>query len=318
MTGRPSTDHSVVQRQSPYGPIEPKRRVLVRFEQIHPIIRIAHVLTSVLTIPDRITYDHELVMMLSGTASIIMAGQTSTLEPGSLLFIPPFTPHAFSSTGPSSHIAVHFDFCPYDPQPDDEANGRDPYAIAWPGGLAPSTLTALAPGHWIEQTLRDVVEIHAGVDDPLGTIEASCRLARVLAQLLRWGGGRLTDAGGGVVSRVNQDRMARVVAHIGANLASTLTIEELATVADVGRSRFVTLFREATGDSPQQYIQQRRIAEARRLLANPSLQIKQIAAMTGFEDRFYFSKVFRRIDGLTPTQYRAAVLLGQSQLEEEE
>jgi AraC-like DNA-binding protein len=280
---------------------------MLRFEQIHPVIRIAHFQNSVLMIPDRITYDHELMLMLGGTASFTIDGQTLPAQAGSLLFIPPFTPHSFSSLEPSSHIAVHFDFCLYGPDTAEEADGREPYAIVWPGGLTPSTLTSLAPGHWIEQTLREVVERHADVDDPLGVIDASCRLTRVLTQLLRWGASRAT--GDGLVSRVNQERIARVVAHITANLASTLTVEELAAVADVGRSRFVTLFREATGDSPQQYIQQRRIAEARRLLANPALQIKQIAAMTGFEDRFYFSKVFRRVDGLTPTQYRAAVLL---------
>jgi len=310
MTGRPSTDHSLVQRASPYGPTEPKRKVMLRFEQIHPVIRIAHIQNSVLTIPDRITYDHELVLMLSGTASIAIGGQTLNVEPGSLLCIPPFTPHSFQAAASSSHVAVHFDFCTFGPDVLDEADGREPYEIVWPGGRTPPTATSLAPGHWIEQTLRDIVERHADEADPLSAIEASCRLARILAQMLRWGDPTIEASG--VVSRVNQDRMARVLAHIAANLASPLTIEELTLIADIARSRFVTLFREATGDSPQQYIQQRRIAEARRLLADPTLQIKQIAAMTGFDDRFYFSKVFRRVDGLTPTQYRAAVLLGHS------
>ena len=282
------------------------------------MIRIAHIHDSVLTIPDRILYDHELVLVLRGATRIAIGGQTRLAEAGALLFIPPFTPHAFQTPDNtrSAHIAIHFDFCSYTERLTDETAGREPYEVVWPGGFAPPSFSALAPGHWIEQTLREIVESHADEDDALSAIEASARLTRVLTQLMRWGAAA-SDAPN-VVSRVNHERMTRVLAHISAHLAAPLTLEDLAQVADVSRSRFVTLFREATGSSPQQYLQSRRIAEARRLLADPRLQIKQIAAMTGFEDRFYFSKVFRRVDGLTPTQFRAAALLGQHESSEDE
>jgi AraC-like DNA-binding protein len=309
-------DHTAVQRGAPYGPTEPKRKIRLHFEQIHPVLRIVHIYKSILTVPERIIYDHELLLMQKGASTFTIGGRTRSIEPGTLLFIPPFTPHSFQTPDRtrSEHIAVHFDYCAFELRQDVEAVGREPYEIIWPGGRTPPALTTLAPGHWIEQTLREIVDLHASEGDPLSAIEASCRFTRILAQLLRWGAG--ADAGA-VISRVNHDRIARVLEYIGANLASTLSVDELANIADVGRSRFVTLFREATGDSPQHYIQQRRVAEARRLLADPSLQIKQIAAMTGFEDRFYFTKVFRRVDGLTPTQFRAAALLGRGGVTEE-
>ncbi|MEO7717710.1 MAG: AraC family transcriptional regulator [Capsulimonas sp.] len=320
MTAARTSDYSLIQRASPFGPTEPKQKILLRFEQIHPIVRIAHLHDTTLTIPERIIYDHELVLVARGAMSLTMNGQARLAEPGTLLLIPPFTPHSFHTpTGiTNAHFAVHFDFSP-DARPSvDRPDGREPYEIVWPGGAQPPTFTALAPGHWVEQTLREIVDRHADEDDPLSAIETSCRLARVLTQLLRWGARAEAGDALGVAGRVNHERVARVLAHIAANLGDPLTLEELARVADVSRSRLVTLFREATGESPQQYIQGKRIAEARRLLADPSLQIKQIAAMTGFEDRFYFSKVFRRVDGLTPTQFRAAVLFGRSHSPEDE
>ena len=314
-------DHQLVQRASPYGPTEPKRKLLLRFEQIHPVIRIAHIHAAVLEIPERIIYDHELMLALSGTTTLHIGGRMRAVEPGTLLFLPPFIPHSFQpppGRPTSTHLAVHFDFCPHSPRQLDESEGPEPYEVVWPGGARLPAYSALAPGHWISQSLREVVASHADADDPLGAIEASARLTRVLTQLLRWGARAGSEGASDVVAHVNHERMARVLAHIAGGLASPLTLEELAAVADVGRSRFVTLFREATGGSPQQYIQQRRIAEARLLLADPSLPIKQIAAMTGFDDRFYFSKVFRRVDGLTPTQFRAAVLFGRSSAPEDE
>jgi len=320
MTVPRTLDHSAVQRASPFGPIEPKRKLFLRFEQIHPVVRIAHIQEGVLKIAERILYDHELVLILQGASVFTSAEQDFMTEAGTLLLIPPFTPHSFHTpTGVRcAHIAIHFDFSPESPPPLDNPAGREPYEIAWPGGVRLPSSHTIAPGHWIEQALREVVDWQANETDPLAAIEASCRVTRVAAQMLRWGARSEENGAAGSSARINHERMARVLAHIAANLAGTLALEELAHVADVSRSRFVTLFRDATGGSPQQYIQGKRIAEARRLLADPGLQIKQIAAMTGFEDRYYFSKVFRRVDGLTPTQFRTAVLYGHSAEPEEE
>jgi AraC-like DNA-binding protein len=303
-----------------YGMTEPKRRILLRFDQVHPVIRIAHFQNVTWTIPNRIIYDFEIILVTRGAVLFNMEGQTRRAEAGTLIFIPPFTPHVLQTpnAAPYAHFAVHFDFCPDIPPASEQAEGREPYEIAWPGGMQAPPLTTLAPGHWIEQALREIAEWRANEGDPLSGLEASCRLARVLAQLLRWGAGAETRKTPGAGARISHERMARVLAHIAENLGDPLTLKDLARVANVGRSRFMTLFREATGGSPHQYIQGKRIAEARRLLADPSLQIKQIAAMTGFEDRFYFSKVFRRVDGLTPTQFRAAVLFGRSHSPEDE
>jgi AraC family transcriptional regulator of arabinose operon len=54
-----------------------------------------------------------------------------------------------------------------------------------------------------------------------------------------------------------------------------------------------------------------RVEEARRLLAAGDLSIKQVAIACGFASPYHFSKVFRRIDGLPPSQYQASVLKGQ-------
>ena len=310
--------NSASERTAAYGMTETKRRILLRFDQIHPVIRIAHFQDVTWTIPNRIIYDFEIILVMSGAVLFTLGGQTRRAEAGTLIFIPPFTPHALQTpdAAPYAHFAVHFDFRPDTPPTAEQPEGREPYEIVWPGGTQAPPFTTLAPGHWISQALGEITEWRANEGDPLSGLESSCRLARVLAQLLRWGPRAETRETPG--ARINHERMARVLAHIAVNLAAPLTVKDLARVANVGRSRFMTLFREATGGSPHQYIQGKRIAEARRLLADPSLRIKQIAAMTGFDDRFYFSKVFRRVDGLTPTQFRAAVLFDHSAAPDDE
>jgi two-component system response regulator YesN len=61
-----------------------------------------------------------------------------------------------------------------------------------------------------------------------------------------------------------------------------------------------------------EYLRRLRIELARELLADPSLSIKEVAARTGFTEPNHFSRVFSRIDGVPPTAFREALLIGKA------
>jgi AraC-like DNA-binding protein len=302
-----------VQRRTPCGPIGPKHRVRLRFDQIQPVIRIAHITEYPLNIPERIIYDHEFVLVLQGEGFLRIDGADLAFSAGSFLFLPPFTPHTFISDNDLSaaHVAVHFDFCPGILRWPENGEEMRPYEVMFPAGLTPPRMTSFAPGHWAERALRDVVASFANAAaDPLSGLDATMQLCSVIVQMLRWGRSRTEPLSGlaNAAFQVNRRRIAAALDYIAAHLAEPITADTLAGIAGISRSRFVSVFREFTGLSPQQFVQNRRIDEARRLLANPALSIKQVAALTGFEDSFYFSRVFRKVDGLSPTQFRAAAL----------
>jgi len=66
-------------------------------------------------------------------------------------------------------------------------------------------------------------------------------------------------------------------------------------------------FRQATGVSPQQWLQRLRVSEARDLLRHSNLTISDIAWRLGFQDVSHFGKLFREHAGITPGRYREAV-----------
>lgn len=72
----------------------------------------------------------------------------------------------------------------------------------------------------------------------------------------------------------------------------------------MGYSKFRKLFKSETGYSPHQYHLNLRINKAKELLQTTELNIKEIAYQTGFESEFYFSKLFRKKSGISPTDYR--------------
>ena len=68
---------------------------------------------------------------------------------------------------------------------------------------------------------------------------------------------------------------------------------------------FSAQFRRAMGVPPKQYLSIRRISKAKMLLLRTQDPIKEIALRTGFENEFFFFRIFKKYTGLTPTQYRA-------------
>ncbi len=98
--------------------------------------------------------------------------------------------------------------------------------------------------------------------------------------------------------------IARVVAHIDANLTGSLQVDRLAAVAEMSRAHFVRQFGAATGIAPSDFVLERRIERIERLLLATDMSVVAIAAATGFADANYLAKAFRRKRGMAPLDYR--------------
>jgi AraC family transcriptional regulator of arabinose operon len=100
-------------------------------------------------------------------------------------------------------------------------------------------------------------------------------------------------------------RVRAAMDHVDAHFAEPgLGIRALAAVATLSESRFAHLFRQQLGTTPQQYVEHRRVARARDLLARTGLSVKEIAAEVGFASPFYFSLRFKRATGQSPRAFR--------------
>jgi len=95
--------------------------------------------------------------------------------------------------------------------------------------------------------------------------------------------------------------LERVAEHVEAHLDRRLLLSELAEVAGVSVSHFKTLFRRSMQLSAHQYVMQRRVARARRLLSQGTA-ISIAALEAGFTDASHLSRWMRRLLGVTPSQ----------------
>ena len=101
-------------------------------------------------------------------------------------------------------------------------------------------------------------------------------------------------------------RLRRAIAHISKYYGRQISESQVALVCEMSPSRFCREFKAAFGATFVEYLARHRVHEAKRLLGNRSMSVTDVAAAVGFTDPSYFTRVFRKIAGASPTEYREA------------
>ncbi len=81
-------------------------------------------------------------------------------------------------------------------------------------------------------------------------------------------------------------------------------IKEYADICGISEGAFYVFFKKRCGRSPVEYRNSIRINAARSLLANTDLMISEIAVRCGFDDPYYFSRIFKKLTEISPKEYR--------------
>lgn len=92
--------------------------------------------------------------------------------------------------------------------------------------------------------------------------------------------------------------------YIDMHFTDKITLDELAEHFYINKFYLTRVFKEQFGMSISQYIMQLRITMAKRNLRFTTLSIEEIAAQCGLEDANYFSRIFRKVEGVAPGEYR--------------
>lgn len=105
-------------------------------------------------------------------------------------------------------------------------------------------------------------------------------------------------------TEINDDRIQKVLSYIRKNIYKTIDIDSLAAISCLSKDHFIRLFRKEVNNTPLQYINQKKIEKAQLILITDSMPIKNISYLLAYEDHSYFNRLFKKLTGVTPQQYR--------------
>jgi AraC-like DNA-binding protein len=108
----------------------------------------------------------------------------------------------------------------------------------------------------------------------------------------------------GPLSGRGRQALEKLVDRINANPAETLSLAQMASFAGVSRALLCRLFKEGLGLSPQRFALLRKVDLAAAELLCSATPVKQIASRCGFADVHHFTRVFKKLRGLPPAEYR--------------
>jgi len=103
-----------------------------------------------------------------------------------------------------------------------------------------------------------------------------------------------------------RQKVERSIAYMEEHVNQPLQVSTLAAQANVSPSHFFALFKQLKGCPPMDYFTRLRMRHARELLDTTSASVKEVAAALGYDDPFYFSRVFKSVHQVPPSRYRSA------------
>jgi AraC-like DNA-binding protein len=177
--------------------------------------------------------------------------------------------------------------------------------------LVPATCDAEAGGsRYVELQIRSAISelcsaVWSALDNERSTAENSLRRA---IDLLKEMGEAAVTTPQDFRGRLAPWQVRKVTGYINAHLDQTIRNDELAAIARLHTSYFGRAFRNSLGETPHEYIMRRRIEHAQGLMLSTGASLSEIALDCGLADQSHLSRLFRRLEGESPSAWRRARL----------
>lgn len=116
----------------------------------------------------------------------------------------------------------------------------------------------------------------------------------------------------GVPENVFQHRVAETIRqYIQEKYQDDISMQDAANAMNYSDAYFCKLFKQCFGKSFTTYLMEYRVNEARKLLHQPTVNVREVSRAVGYLDSNYFAKVFKRVTGLSPSEYRKKAAAGR-------
>jgi transcriptional regulator GlxA family with amidase domain len=168
--------------------------------------------------------------------------------------------------------------------------------------------------HVRDGRLRTAAGVTAGLDLSLALVEedlgreVAMKVAAQLVMFFKRPGGQMQFSRKGEAVPVGRSALQETQRWIVAHPGEDLSIAQLASRTGLSSRHFARLFRQEVGVAPAAWVQEARVAAARRLLESGQTVPKQVASQCGFANADTLRRAFVRVVGVTPAEYRKRMI----------
>lgn len=134
-------------------------------------------------------------------------------------------------------------------------------------------------------------------------------LEQMLIHLIRKGSSvnTVSKLSSSVKERSDADLMLRIQGYLNENVCKTLTFEDVCRFSQLSRTNLKVLFKEKTGAGVMEYFKKLKIEEAKRMIREGEYNFTEIAYKLGYSSIHYFSRHFKKVTNMTPSEYACSV-----------
>lgn len=226
--------------------------------------------------------DYHMIYLYKGSGSFVIQGNQTTVPAGSILLFSPSEPEFFSYQAKDAPEIywIHF-------TGSECGELLDRYSLESCAVGESPTLKQL-----FSETIRELQLKNPGFETVV-----LCNFYKMLVLINRL---RLRqELPGG-----NQLSIEKLVSELYRRYSEPWTLDSMAEYCGLSAGYFSHSFKKRMGCPPMQFLQSLRIGQAKELLLSDSLTVSAVAALVGYEDPLYFSKVFKKETGLPPRVYQ--------------
>jgi AraC family transcriptional regulator, transcriptional activator for feuABC-ybbA operon len=267
-------------------------------------------------VKERTIEDHELVLVAGGEGFLRIGGNALPLKKGTLLYLHFDEWHSIEAKhgSPINFFSVHFSWMlsTHNPESwsyhrdinyylkDKSQNGQNWSSVDDPGLLPfPSTMEISNYDRLEELYIQLTKTYH---EKEIGySMKLSILCQQLIYEVCR-------ERFFPLDRKANMKRLDKAVAYIERHYTEKIRTSDLSECISLSESNMIKLFKNNFGKTPVEYINQVRVNRAKELLLYSHKSVKEIAFETGFNDEFYFSRVFKKMEGKSPRSFKQQML----------
>lgn len=234
---------------------------------------------------------HELILVLNGTGAFTIGKKKYTAEKGVLFYLPAEVQHTLKSSSqePFYFLSVHFSYA--------KLNVHEGSWTVSEGSemLSPQFAHKLKDYYQLEDLFRRMIDCWKaklpGYEFAAKTMLQQLLIA--ISQNLR----KQTQ------NYSTSLKIEKVMHYIQQHIEHKIALRDLAELVQLSPTYLSRSFKTITGYSIIEFVNRMKIEQAKTMLLEGDRKIKDVAQTLGFTDEFYFSRIFKKLEGISPSEY---------------